>query len=156
MKVYKNILSKKERLKLLKFIKTKIIDFGPNHPGLQSGNNLHEYKELKFLLNKIKNIISNYKIKTCWANQSNGQFICWHQHPGCDKTMVYYLKNKSNMGTMFKLDNSYVKRSDNYYDVKVTKGLENSLVFFNSDLVHSVPCHLPEERYSIAFELIEK
>ena len=147
MKVHKDILSKKERLKLLKFVKTTVKNLGPDYPGLQSSPNLHEYQELKILLDKIKPFIKNYIIQKCWVNFSYGDFICWHSHPDCDKSIVYYLKNKSNIGTMFKKEG---------HKVEVSKGLENSLLIFNSNITHSVPCHLPEERCSIAFDLIKK
>ena len=146
MIVYKNILSQKERLKLLKFVKTVVKDLGPNYPGLQSKNNLHEYKELKQLLNKTKKIIKGYAIKMCWANFSNGDYISWHNHLDCDKSLVYYLKNKSKIGTMFKEEGN---------NVKITLALQNSALMFDSSLTHSVPCHLFEERDSIAFDLIK-
>ena len=47
MNLYKKILSEKERLKLLNFVKTKLLNFGPTYPGLQSKTNLHTYKELQ-------------------------------------------------------------------------------------------------------------
>ena len=146
MKVYKNILLEKERLKILKFVKTTIQDLGPDFPGLQSLPNLHEYKELKKLIDKIKNITKGYKIQKCWANCTNGDYICWHNHVHCDKSMVYYLKNKSNIGTMFKKEG---------LKIEVSKGLQNSALIFNSNIIHSVPCHLLEDRYSIAFNLIK-
>ena len=57
MKVYKNILSQKEKLKLFKFAKKIVKDLGPDFPGLQSSPDLHQYKELKILIDKIKDII---------------------------------------------------------------------------------------------------
>ena len=147
MKAYKNILSKKERLKLLKFVKPTLKDLGPNHPGLQSLPNLHEYKELKILLDKIKPIIKEYVIHKCWVNLSYGDHISWHSHPECDKNIVYYLKNKSNIGTMFKKEGC---------KVEIKKGLENSLIIFDSNIIHAIPPHLPEERYSIAIDIIKK
>ena len=147
MKVHKNILSKKERLKILKFIKTVIKDLGPDFPGLQSEATLHGCKKLEKLLDKINVIIKGYRVHRCWANFSNGNYISWHSHAYCDKSLVYYLKNKSNIGTMF-------KKKEN--KVEVTKALENSLLIFDSNLIHSVPCHLPEDRYSIAFDLVKQ
>ena len=147
MKVYKNILLKKERLKILKFVKKTLKDLGPNFPGLQSDPNLHEYKELKILLDKIKPIIKGYVIQKCWVNLSHGDHISWHNHPDCDKSIVYYLKNKSNIGTMFKKEG---------HKVEVKKGLENSLLIFNADIIHAVPPFFPEERYSIAIDIVKK
>lgn len=146
MKVYKNILLEKERLKILKFVKTTVKNLGPDFPGLQSLPNLHKHKELKTLIDKTKHITKGYQIQKCWANFSNGDYICWHNHVDCNKSMVYYLKNKSNIGTMFKKDG---------LKLEISKGLQNSALIFDSNLTHSVPCHLFENRYSIAFDLIK-
>jgi len=147
MKYYENILLQKEKLQLLKFIKTVVKDLGEYFPGLQSLPNLHEYKELKIFLNKIKPYITGYKIVKCWANYSNGDFLNWHDHPDSDISMVYYLKNKSKIGTIFKLKGT---------KVMVTKCKENSISIFDSRLIHSVPCHLPEERYILSLDLLRK
>ena len=147
MKVYKNILSQKEKLKLFKFAKKIVKDLGPDFPGLQSSPDLHQYKELKILIDKIKDIIDGYSIQKCWANFSNGDYLSWHDHSDFDISMVYYLKNKSKLGTMFKQEGT---------KVMMTKCEENSMCIFNSKLIHSVPCHLPEERCSIAFNLVKK
>ena len=144
MKVYKNILSQKEKLKLLKFAKKVVKDLGDNFPGLQSPSNLHQYKELNYFLDKINPYIKNYTIIKCWANQSTGDYLCWHNHEAYDISIVYYLKNKSKIGTIFK------KKGN---EVMVLKCPENSMCIFDSKLIHSVPCHLPEERYSIAIDL---
>ena len=147
MKVYKNILSQKEKLKLFKFAKKIVKDLCSKYPGLQSLPNLHKCKELKNLLDKINPYMTGYKIIQCWANHSNGDYLCWHDHSDFDISMVYYLKNKSKLGTMFKQEGT---------KVMMTKCEENSMCIFNSKLIHSVPCHLPEERCSIAFNLVKK
>ena len=144
MRIYKNILLKKDRLKLLKFIKTVVKNLGPNFPGLQTDPNLHTHKEILFLLRTIKKHLKGYTIQKCWANFSEGNYMNWHAHPECDISMVYYLKNKSDIGTVFKKQG---------LGVNVKKCPENSLLIFNSKLVHSVPYHLKEDRYSIAFDL---
>ena len=59
--------------------------------------------------------------------------------------IVYYLKNKSQIGTIFK--KGEIK-------VEVTKAPENSLAIFDGRLEHSVPIHLPEERISVAVDLM--
>ena len=97
-------------------------------------------------IDKTKNITKGYAIQKCWANFSNGDYICWHNHVHCDKSMVYYLKNKSNIGTMFKKEG---------LKLEISKGLQNSALIFDSNLTHSVPCHLFENRYSIAFDLVK-
>ena len=144
MKVYKNILLQKEKLKLLKFAKKVVKDLGDNFPGLQSSTDLHKYKELNYFLNKINPYIKNCKILKCWANYSTGDYLCWHNHQDSDISIVYYLKNKSKIGTIFKKKGM---------GVMVLECPENSICIFDSKLTHSVPCHLPEERYSIALDL---
>ena len=148
MKLYKNILTKKERLSLLKFAKTKVIDLGPNFPGLQSKPDFHTYKEMNILLDKIKKHYTEYKINKCWANFSSGDYISWHSHPSnVPMSMIYFIKNPYNLGPFFKRDQ---------FEVFVSKCPENSLILFDSSLIHSVPCHLKADRYSIAFDLARK
>jgi hypothetical protein len=147
MNIYKNILKEQERLKLFKFCRTQVKNLGDKFPGLQSLPNLHKKKELKTLLDKIKLITHGYKITSCWVNKVTGEDLCWHQHPDADLSLVYYLKNKSNMGTMF-------KESDTKVTIKECP--QNSLLTFDSKLIHSSPLHLPEERYSIAIDVIRK
>jgi hypothetical protein len=147
MKLYKEILSKKEKTYLLKFVKTQLVDFGHNYPGLQTKPNLHLKNELNCFLKKIKKYHKNYNVKTCWANYSQGNYLCWHTHKDCDITMVYYLKNKNNIGTIFRKQ---------IHEVEVTNCPENSLLVFDAKLEHAAPFHLPEDRYSIAITLSKK
>jgi|TARA_R110001606_G_C14999518_1_gene606883 hypothetical protein len=139
------ILTEIERLKLLKFVKTIVTDLGEKYPGLQTRNGFHTYTETENLLNNIKKFHNNYKIIRCWANFSKGDFISWHNHTTSNIAIVYFLQNKCNMGPMFKTKDK----------IEVTKCKENSLLIFPSYLIHSSPVHLPEDRYSIAFELIK-
>ena len=60
---------------------------------------------MNFFVNKIKQYIQGYEIYKCWANFSVGDYIFWHQHPEpVVKSLVYYLVNKNNYGTMFRLN----------------------------------------------------
>ena len=146
MKVYKDILLEKERLKLLEYIKTTVKNLGSKYPGLQSKPNLHTDKEMLPLIKIIKNHLKGYNIERCWANFSMGDYMTWHAHPEFDISVAYYLKNPSSIGTVFKKDG---------FGVHVPECPENSLLIFDSKLVHSVPYHLKEERYSIAVDLIK-
>ena len=147
IKPYKNILTESERLKLLEFVKIVVVDLGENYPGLQTNDAFHIYPKMKNLLNNIKKFHKDYKIIRCWANFSKGDFISWHNHITSDISMVYFLENKCNMGPMFKIKEGI--------EVMITKCEENSLLVFPSNLVHSSPVHLPENRYSIAFEAVK-
>mgnify|MGYP003152950900 CR=1 FL=1 len=147
MEIYKDILLEEERRNILKFVKTKVKELGEKFPGLQSDPNLHTLKELKVFLKRIKKYLTGYKIQKCWANYSCGDYISFHKHKVT--SMVYFLENKSNMGPMF------LKKSKGFFQVNMSQCPENSLLIFDSGVIHSVPCHLKEDRYSIAIELIK-
>ena len=142
-KVRKNILNTKEKNKLLKFVKTKVKSI-EGYPGLQTDPNLHTYREMDYFLDKIKNEIKNYHIVKCWANYTDGSYITWHKHPS-KYALVYYLYSPENLGVIFQKENNIIE---------YTKGLENSIVMFNSNKIHSVP-NSPKKinRYSIAVDL---
>ena len=139
----KNILNTKEKNKLLKFVKTKVKSI-EGCPGLQTDPNLHTYREMDCFLDKIKNEIKNYHIVKCWANYTDGSYNAWHKHPS-KYALVYYLYSPENLGVMFQKENNIIE---------YTKGLENSIVMFNSNKIHSVP-NSPKKinRYSIAVDL---
>ena len=146
MKLHKDILNNKERLELLRFVKTKVMNLGDTFPGLQTKPNLHTYKEMNVLLDRTKKYYAGYIIDKCWANYSIGDYLSWHTHPNhVSQSMVYFLQNPNNMGPFFK---------ENKLRIRVTRCPENSLILFSAQLQHSVPCHLEAERYSIAFDLV--
>tara|TARA_R110002012_G_scaffold153935_1_gene314168 strand:+ start:69 stop:524 length:456 start_codon:yes stop_codon:yes gene_type:complete len=146
IETHNNILTEEERIDMINFIKTKLKPFSDTHPGLQTDSNLHEYPEMQNFLKKISSHTENFKISHCWANSTNGDNIAWHSHPNfIVRSIVYYLKNKCELGTIFK--KGEIK-------VEVTKAPENSLAIFDSRLEHSVPMHLPEERISVTVDLI--
>ena len=144
-KTHKNILKNNERKSLLKFVKSQVKNLGPQFPGLQSDPDLHKYKEVNVLLTKINKLISPFHIKKCWANHTDGSYILWHKHLS-KYSLVYYLYNPENIGVMFQKEND---------KIEYTKGLENSIVIFNSNKIHSVP-NSPKKinRYTISLELI--
>ena len=53
MKLYKNILTEKERKKLLKFVKTKVKYWNDKVPGLQTPMNLHTHPETQHFYKNI-------------------------------------------------------------------------------------------------------
>ena len=144
-KIHKNILNKKEQKEILSFVKTKVKNFGDNHPGLQSDDNLHTYEKMNIFLNKILKFIKPNTIKTCWVNYSIGNTIMFHPH-NSKYNIVYYLFNPSQLGVMFQEKNNTIKH---------TKGLENSLIIFDNSQLHSAP-NSPKKinRYTIALEII--
>ena len=153
MELHKDILLEEERRNILKFVKTKVKELGEKFPGLQSDPNLHTLKELKVFLKRIKKYLKGYKIQKCWVNYSCGNYISFHQHK--EISMVYFLENKSNMGPMFLEKSKPHLAWDSIFQVNMSQCPENSLLIFDRDVIHSVPCHLKEDRYSIAIELIK-
>ena len=98
------------------------------------------------IFKKINSYVNNYKIYHCWANVTNGDDLAWHSHPPfVVKSLGLLFKNKNEIGTMFKKEG---------IKVEVTRAPENSLAIFDGKLEHSVPLHLPEERISIAIDLM--
>jgi hypothetical protein len=154
IETHNNILTEEERIEMVNFIKTKLKKISDNHPGLQTDPNLHEYPEMKIFLKKISSHTENFKISHCWANATNGDILGWHSHPHfIVRSLVYYLKNKSEIGTIFKKGES--KDAESLQAIEVTKAPENSLAIFDGRLEHSGPIHLPEERISVTVDLIE-
>jgi hypothetical protein len=161
MDLYKDILLEEERINLLEnFIKLSVKDLGESFPGLQSSPTIHLHEEMKILLKKIKPYHEGYTISRCWANFSRGNIIAWHNHHDeinrSKKSMVYFLENKCGMGPMFKVEPKHsFPFSPPPFRVKITQCPENSLLLFDNTLIHSMPCHLPQDRYSIAFDIVK-
>ena len=110
---------------------------------------------MDFFISKIKQYIQGYKIYKCWANFSVGDYIFWHQHPQpVVKSLVYYLVNNNNYGTMFRLKKE--TEEDPITNIKIVECPQNSIYIFDSNLDHSVPCHLKENRISITMDLIKE
>ena len=148
IKKHLNVLNKKPRSSLLKFVNKKLTKIA-GCPGLQTLPDLHHYKELKPLATKLKKYITgNFGIIKCWANHTDGGYISWHRHTS-DLSVVYYLQNKESIGTIFYINNKIVP----------FESPQNSLVIFKNE-IHSVPPRkkgTPKiNRHSIAFEISMK
>jgi len=127
-----NILNKKQQSALLKLVKKKITKLpnkdGMSFPSLQTAPDLHHYKELEPLVEKLKEYIKrNFNVVKCWSLYTEGEESVWHHHT-TDLTVVYYLKNKEFLGTVFFKKNK----------MDCQKGPENSLIIFK-DEVHRPP-----------------
>lgn len=154
-KIYKNILSRKERKKLLQYVRERVSNIGDEFPGLQTHPNLHLEKEMNFFMEKIQKYFGEYSVSRCWANQTDGSYVAWHKHYENENfstlSIVYYLKNPTGMGVMF---NSL--SDNNYHLIEYTKGIENSLIIFDNKLEHSIPNYPDRKiRYTIAIDLIK-
>ena len=146
IKTHLNILNKKEQSSILKLVDKKLTKI-PNCPGLQTYPDLHHCKELKPLIKNLKKYIpKNFTIIKCWANHTDGRYTNWHNHE-TDVSVVYYLKNKESLGTVFRINNEVVP----------LEGPENSLLLFKKEF-HSAPSIKEGEtkinRYSISFEIL--
>ncbi len=147
---HRHILNKKQQSALLKLINKKLVrvpaDPGKYYPGLQTYADLHLSKELQPLIKSLKDYIhESFIITKCWANHTDGGYTSWHSHTA-DLSVVYYLKNKESLGTLFKVNNKIIS----------FQAPENSLIIFKHQ-THSVPPRkkgTPKlNRYSIAFEI---
>ena len=150
MKLYKNILTEKERKKLLTFVKTQVRDLSPKCPGLQTLMDLHTFDETKHFYNLVMSkYFKNMTIENSWGNYCEGDEINWHNHPTCKLSAVYFLQNSDSLGTMFR-DERY-----NWDKITSPKCPQNSLLVFDGNKVHSQP-YSPKKikRYSIAIDLI--
>ena len=149
-----NVFTEEERIYILNFVNKKLENIFES-PGLQTKPNLHTFREMDFFISRIKQYIQGYKIYKCWANFSVGDYIFWHQHPKpVVKSLVYYLVNNNNYGTMFRLKRE--TEEDPVSNIKIVKCPQNSIYIFDSNLDHSVPCHLKENRISITMDLIKE
>lgn len=154
-----NVLSNKERLKILNFVKprlTVLIDknLEKSYPGLQTSTDLHTKKEMQNFLLILKKKLGYDKILHCWANHTDGSYINWHKHNIDSKikqeAIVYYLLNPDGLGTMFR-----DMTLPNYEKIFYTKAKQNSAIKFNSLEVHSVPNSAKKiNRISIALNVI--
>ena len=160
--VMPNILTNKERRKLIKDCQPHLIDgneitkqaFEQDHlfkvfPGKQTRENLHHIPCFQPPISKILSVISQ-KIKSdiivdrSWINWTNGKKkdMNWHDHRNYDLAAVYYMKTLpfSNNATLFKDD--------------VIEAPQNSLLVFPGHLEHSAPtCPFRFERYTLSFNL---
>ena len=132
IKKHLNVLNKKQQYALLKLVKKKITKLpnkdGMSFPSLQTVPDLHHYKELEPLVEKLKEYIKrNFNVVKCWSLYTEGEESGWHHHT-TDLTVVYYLKNKESLGTVFFKKNK----------MDCQKGPENSLIIFK-DEVHRPP-----------------
>ena len=153
----KNVLSNKERKKLIKdsqqFLMDgdemgKMVNKSITWPGKQTLE--HMYLLPSFgpiiyrMLNLIKESLKEDLIVTyAWINWTNGkkEDLCWHDHPSY-YSAVYYMQTFPffSNGTLF--------------EDGLVKAPQNSLLVFPSRLQHTAPSSpLRFERYTMALEL---
>ena len=158
--VIKNVLTTKERIKLLEDVKPLLLSgaelaafFGVSpentrFPGWQTHSILQDHPVLQntFLpLIKEKLELNNLTIHKAWANKIKGykKDIAWHSHK-YPLACVYYLKTIPflNSGTLFMTE--------------FVKAPQNSLLIFPGYLKHTAPTYpIPIERYTISMDIIK-
>jgi|10_taG_2_1085330.scaffolds.fasta_scaffold17268_5 hypothetical protein len=146
--IVENVLTKKERKKLIKDCKPFLRDKGPKFPGLQSdfvqregcGFSQFESVHTKFLDIAQTAVDTKLKWDVSWFVFTKGiiENNGWHTHP-VDYVGVYYMQTFPffSNGTLFK---------EGLFKVP-----QNSLLIFPGHLEHAAPSSpLPFERYTLA------
>ena len=157
--VYKihNVLSSKERKKIIKDIQPFLMDSeqlgkyyntSRSFPGKQTISNLHQQSQFVSVIKKIEDIIKkeinlDLEVTKSWVKYSNSDTqLNWHIHH-CDYASVYYMKTPlpffSN-GTLFRKG--------------LFKAPQNSIIVFPGSMEHTAPSSpFRFNRYSLAMEL---
>ena len=149
-----DVLSDKDRINLKKImdyeIENCLCDVVPLY---QSYDDMHEkYKKnnsLKLLLDVIRkhSPVDNSIISSCWFNVcKKDSTFGYHNHRGIIFTALYYVYGCENNGTIFCINNTYLK----------VLAKDNSVVYMDSNTMHTVPPWEKNDRYSIAVDFIKK
>ena len=161
IKIVKNVLTNKERKKLIEDAKPYLIDgedldrLGMENPywffcGKQTtASDFEDIPAFKDSINKIltkirKKIDKDLIIDRAWVNWTNGKKkdMGWHTHWAFPYAAVYYMKTFPffSNGTLF--------------EDGLTKAPQNSVLIFPGYLNHTAPSSpLRFDRYSMAFNL---
>ena len=146
-----NVLSNKERKKIIKDIQPFLMDgeslgkyynTSDSFPGKQTISNLHQQSEFVSVIKKIEDIIKkeinlDLEVTKSWVKYSNSNTqLNWHSHYPLQRASfvcVYYLKTLPffSNGTLF--EDGFVRAP------------QNSMIIFPSHLVHTTP------KYSFPF-----
>ena len=143
-----NVLSNKERKKIIKDIQPFLMDgeqlgkyYNNPHgyPGKQTISNLHQQPEFFSVIKKIENIIKkeiklDLEVTKSWVKYSNSDTpLSWHSHYPNDNVSfasVYYLQTLPffSNGTLF--------------EDGMVRAPQNSMIIFPADLLHTTPKNL--------------
>lgn len=160
MFIVNNVLTSKERQYLKNLIDQEIKDHLCIHeiaPLYQSYNNMDKKFKNDKVLSKLSKVVTQqatkfyskkYTIVTEWFNVcKEDSTFNFHQHKESDLSAVFYLKNCGGNGTIFNINNDVLLQCLNE---------DNSIFFFNPQMPHKIPAWDGKNRYSIAFDLVEK
>jgi len=145
-----NVLTENERLTLLEESKPQLKEISKLHPGLQTEANFHLIlcqKGLFYLIQKIlKKSKVNGNISACWVNYTdeNLKYTCWHNHQNIKNSLVFFIENPDNVGTIFRINGKEIQ----------IKAPTNSMITFSSNIEHTVPYNITKPRYSLVIDLI--
>jgi hypothetical protein len=155
--LFENILDSTD----LKLLQQAIIYETSNFPCLmvpryQTYPTMHrKYKFYPFWKTLENNVLKSaeqlygkeFIVHSCWFNlcKADSNFE-WHTHQGFDSTCVFYAENCENNGTIIRTEDGVVQ----------TPAKDNSLIFMDIGVEHTVPPWQGEDRLSVAFQLVFK
>jgi hypothetical protein len=156
--IVKNILTHKERKKLIKDCQPHLLDSeelgrrypGIKYPGKQTHEKIYNISYFQDPINKIlrtvvKTVKEDLVLHRVWINCTTGkdEDALWHHHIPMKWSCVYYMKTIPfvDSGTLFK---------DGFM-----RAPQNSLIIFPANLYHRPPTSpFRFKRYSMALDLI--
>lgn len=157
MLLIENYLKDDERIYLKNLILDEIAaNTCKNVARYQSYNDMHKvYQNDTVLMNLIGKINSDILsitnnlliLESCWFNlcKHDSNFVM-HNHMGKAKSVIYYVEGCDHNGTEFKINNCVLK---------LTNVRDNSVLFFNSELEHSIPTWNGVNRITVALDFIK-
>ena len=140
-----NVLSNKERKKIIKDIQPFLMDgeslgkyynTSSRFPGKQTISNLHQQSEFVSVIKKIEDIIKkeinlDLEVTQSWMKYSNSNTqLNWHTHYPHDNVSfasVYYLQTLPFVGNGTLFEDGFVR------------ALQNSMIIFPAHLLHTTP-----------------
>lgn len=142
IRIYRNVLTREDRLFLFENCKKHLRQISPDHPGLQTYEKFHTTESSR-QINLLREVMGVKTIKRCWVNYVDHElgYESWHTH-NTKYTSVYYLKNLHSDGTIFKIKNKLV-----------TIPLpSNSMIVFDGSIEHTAPPGTKKSRYSVVID----
>ena len=138
IKVYKDLFSEEESVKLFKDMTPYLRPYSKDHPGLQTHPDLHKQVNIPH--------IKYFTYEKCWMNFTDIGFPdheVWHTHD-YKRAGVYYFDDCP--GTVFKGKLGKFQ----------VEGVANSVITFPSNLLHTAPLNQSGRRFTVAFNIVEE
>ena len=150
IRIFHNILTEYERKLLLEEITPLLYKIQGSFPGLQTNPDLHFLLMQKGIFNLILKIQKKSKISgtisKCWGNYSDEtmQYCSWHIHPNTKNTIVYFLENPENLGTI-------CRKNGKEFQIKAPT---NSAISLPPSMEHTFPYNITKPRYSLSIDFV--